>query len=38
VTCEFPGGRKVVSNSLMELGDGRIVRQHDIASGDPKAS
>jgi ketosteroid isomerase-like protein len=38
VTCEFPGGRKVVSNSLMELEDGRIVRQHDIASGDPKAS
>ena len=34
VTCEFPGGRKVVANSIMELEGGRIVRQHDVASGD----
>lgn len=38
VTCEFPGGRKVVSNSVMAIENGRVVRQHDGASGDPKAS
>ena len=25
VTCEFPGGRKVVANGIFELEDGRIV-------------
>jgi ketosteroid isomerase-like protein len=34
VTCEFPGGRKVVANSIMEIRDGRIVRQHDVVCGD----
>jgi ketosteroid isomerase-like protein len=34
VTCEFPGGRKVVANSILELRDGVIVREHDVASGD----
>jgi len=38
ITCEFPGGRKVVANSAMEIEGGRIVRQYDIASGDPKGS
>lgn len=34
VTCEFPGGRRVVSNSILELEDGLIVRQFDLAIGD----
>jgi ketosteroid isomerase-like protein len=34
VTCEFPGGRKVVSNTTLELRDGRVVREHTVASGD----
>jgi ketosteroid isomerase-like protein len=36
VTCEFPGGRTVVANSILELEDGRIVRERDITAGDPK--
>jgi ketosteroid isomerase-like protein len=36
VTCEFPGGRKVVANSIMDLEGGRIVRELDVVSGDPK--
>jgi ketosteroid isomerase-like protein len=36
VTCEFPGGRKVVANALLELRDGRIVRERDVQAGDPK--
>jgi ketosteroid isomerase-like protein len=36
VTCEFPGGRKVVANAVLELRDGRIVRERDVSSGDPK--
>ena len=38
VTCEFPGGRRVVSNAAFELRDGRIVRQHDVAIGDPQGA
>jgi ketosteroid isomerase-like protein len=38
VTCEFPGGRKVVANGILELEDGRIVRERDVLAGDPKAS
>jgi ketosteroid isomerase-like protein len=38
VTCEFPGGRRVVSNAMFELRDGRIVRQHDVAVGDQPAN
>src|SRR6266511_2108088 len=38
VTCEFPGGRKVLANSILELEDGRIVRERDVTAGDPKAS
>ena len=34
VTCEFPGGRTVVANTMLELRDGRIVREHTVASGD----
>ena len=38
VTCEFPGGRKVLANAILELEDGRIVRERDVLAGDPKAS
>ena len=38
VTCEFSGGRKVLANSILELEDGRIVRERDVIAGDPKAS
>src|SRR5215216_3027608 len=27
VTCEFPGGRKVLANGILEIEDGRIVRE-----------
>jgi hypothetical protein len=36
VTCEFPGGRTVLANSMLEIRDGRIVRECNVASGDPK--
>ena len=36
VTCEFPGGRKVVTNGILELRDGRIVRERDVVAGDQK--
>jgi ketosteroid isomerase-like protein len=38
ITCEFPGGRKVVANSIFELSDGRIVRELEVVSGDPKGA
>ena len=38
VTCEFPGGRRVVSNTTFELRDGRIARQYDVAIGDQTTS
>jgi ketosteroid isomerase-like protein len=38
VTCEFPGGRKVIANAIFELRDGRIVREREVVAGDPKAS
>ena len=36
ITCEFPGGRKVVGNGIFELRDGRIVCERQVLSGDPK--
>src|SRR5215204_4799070 len=36
VTCEFPGGRKVVANAILELRDGRIVREREVLAGDPR--
>jgi hypothetical protein len=36
VTCEFPGGRKVVANGIVALEDGRIVRELQVLSDDPK--
>jgi ketosteroid isomerase-like protein len=37
ITCEFPGGRKVVANSIVELEGGRIVRELDVQSGDARS-
>ena len=36
ITCEFPGGRKVLANAIFELRDGQIVREREVLSGDPK--
>lgn len=36
ITCEFPGGRKVVANAILEIEQGHIVRELDVLSGDPK--
>ena len=38
ITCEFPGGRKVLANGILEIEDGRIVRERDVLSGDPKTA
>jgi ketosteroid isomerase-like protein len=38
VTCEFPGGRRVLANVVLELREGRIFRELDVASGDPRTS
>jgi ketosteroid isomerase-like protein len=38
VTCAFPGGRKVVANVIFDLEDGRIAREREVVSGDPKGS
>jgi ketosteroid isomerase-like protein len=37
ITCEFPGGRKVMANAILELQGGRIVRELEVVSGDPKS-
>ncbi len=34
VTCEFPTGRKVVANVILDLRDGRIVREFVTAARD----
>jgi ketosteroid isomerase-like protein len=36
ITCEFPGGRKVLANAILELRDGRIVGECDVVAGDQK--
>jgi hypothetical protein len=36
VTCEFPNGRKVTANTVLQLEDGRIVREQLVQAGDPK--
>ena len=36
ITCEFPSGRKVMANAVFELEDGRVVRELDVLSGDPR--
>ena len=34
MTCEFPDGRKVVGNAIMEIRDGKVVRELQVQSGD----
>lgn len=36
ITCAFPGGRRVVANVILEIRDGRIVREREVVAGDPK--
>ena len=36
ITCEFPGGRKVLSNAILEISGGKVVRELDVLSGDPR--
>ena len=38
ITCEFPGGRKVLANGILEIEEDRIVRETDVLAGDPKAA
>jgi hypothetical protein len=38
ITCAFPGGRRVLANAMLELEDGRIVRELDVLSGDVKGT
>jgi hypothetical protein len=38
ITCAFPGGRRVLANASLEIEDGRIVRELDVLSGDPKGA
>jgi ketosteroid isomerase-like protein len=38
ITCAFPGGRRVLANAILELEHGRIVRELDVLSGDPKGT
>jgi ketosteroid isomerase-like protein len=38
VTCEFPGGRKVLANGIFDIDNGRIVRERDVVSGDAKGA
>ena len=38
ITCTFPGGRRVLANASLEIEDGRIVRELDVLSGDPKGA
>jgi len=35
ITCEFPGGRRVVANSILEIEQGRIVVERAVQAGDP---
>jgi SnoaL-like domain len=35
ITCEFPGGRRVLSNAILEIAGGKVVRELDVLSGDP---
>ena len=35
ITCEFPGGGKLMSNTIFDIKGGKIVRQLDIQVTDP---
>lgn len=34
ITCTFPDGRAMVANTILDLQDGHIVRQHEVVAGD----
>jgi ketosteroid isomerase-like protein len=34
VTCEFPGGRKILANGIFDVDDGHIVREYQVLAGD----
>jgi len=36
ITCEFPDGRRLLSNTIYDLRDGKIVRQLDVQVMDPE--
>jgi ketosteroid isomerase-like protein len=36
ITCEFPGGRRVMANAALDVENGRITRELDVLSGDPR--
>jgi ketosteroid isomerase-like protein len=36
ITCEFPGGRRVMANAVLTVEDGRVVRELDVVSGDSR--
>jgi ketosteroid isomerase-like protein len=38
ITCAFPGGRRVLANAILEVEDGRIIRELEVLSGDPKGA
>lgn len=37
ITCEMPDGRRLVSNTIYDLEDGKIVRQFDVQVMDAEA-
>src|SRR5438876_2393113 len=37
ITCEFPDGRRLVSNTIYDLKNGKIMRQSDVQVTDPEA-
>ena len=36
ITCEFPDGRRLVSNTIYDIRDGKVVRQLDVQVTDPE--
>ncbi len=38
ITCEFPDGRRLVSNTIYDLEGGNIVRQFDVQVTDPESA
>jgi hypothetical protein len=38
ITCVFPDGRRLVSNTIYDLKDGRIARQFDVQVTDPEGA
>jgi len=37
ITCELPDGRRLISNTIYDLADGKIVRQFDVQVMDPQS-